>query len=64
MNGSQRLVMSVPEAAEALGISRAHAYEMVARGDLPSVRLGRRVLVPRRALERLVEGERDDGQAA
>jgi excisionase family DNA binding protein len=47
--------MSVPEAADVLGISRAFAYALVARGDLPSLRLGRRVVVPRRALEQLIE---------
>ena len=50
----RRLVMSVPDAAAALGISRAHAYELVARGELPSLRLGRRIVVPRAALESLL----------
>ncbi len=49
------LTLSVTEAARLLGISRAFAYELVARGELPSLRLGRRVVVPRRALEQLVE---------
>lgn len=43
------------EAAALLGISRNLAYELVARKELPSVRLGRRVLVPRRALDRLLD---------
>ncbi|HVB01385.1 MAG TPA: helix-turn-helix domain-containing protein [Acidimicrobiales bacterium] len=42
--------MSVNEAPEWLGISRAFAYELVARGELPSIRLGRRVLVPTKRL--------------
>jgi hypothetical protein len=37
-----------------LGISRAPAYELVRRGVLPKLHLGRRVVVPRRALEDLV----------
>jgi|HubBroStandDraft_1064217.scaffolds.fasta_scaffold1584354_1 excisionase family DNA binding protein len=41
-----RLTLSVPEAARVLGISRALAYELVARGELPAVHLGRRVVVP------------------
>ena len=49
------LTLSVTEAAKQLGISRAFAYELVARGELPCLRFGRRVVVPRRALERLVE---------
>jgi excisionase family DNA binding protein len=48
------LVVSVPDAAVLLGISRAHAYELVARGELPHLRLGRRVVIPRAALESLL----------
>jgi excisionase family DNA binding protein len=55
----ERLALSVEEAGVLLGISRDLAYDLVARGELPSVRLGRRLVVPRRALEetlaRLVE---------
>lgn len=49
-----RLTVSVTEAAGLLGISRALAYELVARGEVPSVRLGRRVVVPVVALRALV----------
>jgi excisionase family DNA binding protein len=48
---SQRLALSVEEAGALLGISRDLAYDLVARRELPSVRLGRRLVVPRRALE-------------
>jgi len=51
----ERLTMTVEEAADALGISRALAYELVARSELPSLRLGRRIVVPRRALEAMVD---------
>jgi excisionase family DNA binding protein len=51
----ERLTLSVEEAAAALGISRALAYELVGRGELPCLRLGRRIVVPRRALLALVE---------
>ena len=51
----QRLTMSVEEAAEALGVSRGLAYELVARGELPALRLGRRWVIPRRALEQMLE---------
>jgi excisionase family DNA binding protein len=55
MTRDGRLVLSVTEAAGMLGISRGLAYELVARGELPSLRLGRRIVVPRRALEALLE---------
>jgi excisionase family DNA binding protein len=42
----ERLVYTVAEAGEMLGISRAFAYELVARGELPVIRLGRRAPGP------------------
>lgn len=53
----QRLTLTVEEAAELLGISRAFAYSLVARNELPSLKLGRRVVIPRRALDRLLDVE-------
>jgi excisionase family DNA binding protein len=50
-----RLTVSGEEAAALLGISRALAYELVRRGDLRCPRLGRRVVVPRKALENFIE---------
>jgi excisionase family DNA binding protein len=53
--GPERLTLTVEEAAATLGISRAFAYAAVQRGEIPSIRIGRRVLVPRAALERMLE---------
>jgi len=58
-SSTDRLVLTVAEAGEMLGISRAFAYELVARGELPVVRLGRRRLVPRRALLALIDPDPD-----
>jgi excisionase family DNA binding protein len=52
-----RLTWTVTEAAQLLGISRASAYEAAHRGELPVQVIGRRMLVPRVALLRLL-GER------
>ncbi len=49
-----RQTMTVSEAAKALGIGRGSAYEAVRRGDIPSLRVGRRLVVPRAAFERLL----------
>lgn len=49
--------MTVEEAAKYLGIGRRQAYEAINRGELPSLRLGRRILVPRARLEALLTGE-------
>jgi len=50
----RRLAVSVTEAAGMLGISRGLDYELVHRGELPVIQLGRRLVVPIVALERLV----------
>lgn len=50
----ERLTLTVEEAAQVLGISRAFAYESVRRGDIPHIKIGRRVLVPRAALDRML----------
>ncbi len=54
------LVLSVAEAAEALGVSDDLIYELLARGQLPCLPLGRRKLVPRLAVELLVERAMDN----
>jgi len=51
----ERLTYSVEEVATVLGISRAFAYEAVQREDIPHLRIGRRILIPRSALQRLVD---------
>jgi len=53
---NDNLVMSVEAAAKALHISRNLAYQATRSGQLPCIRIGRRLLVPRRALEKLLEG--------
>jgi len=55
MGTTEKLVLSVPKAGELIGISRAHAYLMVKRGLLPCVRLGRRIVIPKSALSKLLE---------
>jgi excisionase family DNA binding protein len=48
-------VLTVNEAASILRLSRAFTYELVARGVLPSVRFGRRIMVPRAAIQRVLD---------
>ncbi len=55
-----RLTLTVEEAATLLGISRAFAYEAVGRGEVPSIRIGRRILVPKAALQRLLTAEQPE----
>ncbi len=51
----EREVLTIAQAAQALGIGRNLAYELARQGRLPALRLGRRLVVPRAALERLLE---------
>ena len=57
---AQDLVLTVEEAAGLLRISRGLAYEMVKQNVLPTIRLGRRILVPRPALERMLGTSRPE----
>lgn len=49
------MTWSVGQAAHALGISRALAYELVRRGELPTLRFGKRIVIPRKALAELID---------
>lgn len=54
---TEQLTETVDRVAALLGIARATAYRAVRTGEIPSVRIGRRLLVPREALARLLRGE-------
>lgn len=56
--------MSVPEAGRILGLSRNGAYAAASRGELPVVRIGRKLLVPKHRLLELLEGSTTGAQAA
>ncbi len=64
INNTERLTLSITEAAAMLGISRNLAYELARRGDLPgSIKLGqKRIVVSRIAIERLLQGEDLQGE--
>ena len=46
---------TVAQAARLLGIGRNQAYEAAHRGELPVIRIGKRLLISKRALDRLLE---------
>jgi excisionase family DNA binding protein len=48
--------ISVERAGRLLGVSRGSAYEAVRRGEIPSIRIENRIVVPTAALVRLLEG--------
>jgi excisionase family DNA binding protein len=49
--------ITVPETAEWLGVGRNTAYEAAARGEIPTIRIGARVLVPVERLRAMLEDE-------
>jgi len=54
--------LSVPAAGRYLGLGRAQAYAAASRGDLPTLRVGRRILVPTALLARRLGLMRDEAQ--
>ena len=50
--------LKVPEVAEELRIARSRAYELVADGEIPAVKIGRSVRVSRKELDRWLEDQR------
>jgi len=49
-----RLTYTIPQAGLLLGIGRNQAYEAAKRGDIPTITIGKRLLVPKAALERML----------
>ena len=61
----EKLLLKPSEAAEVLGIGRSLIYELIARREIPSVRLGRCLRVPTESLQQWLrerEEERADGR--
>lgn len=60
-NQLESRTLSIPEAAHMIGVSAWLAGEEIRRTNklagIPVIRIGRRILIPREALERVLEGE-------
>lgn len=54
------VVLTVEETRKLLRLSRGATYEAVRRGQLPNIRIGRRILIPRVALEKFLQQEGAD----
>jgi excisionase family DNA binding protein len=52
----QKATLTVDEAALILGVSRNSAYQAARTGELPTIKIGKRLLVPRIAFEKMFEG--------
>ena len=52
----EKQTLTIDEAAKVLGVGRNKAYEAAKRGEIPTIKIGKRILVPRAALERMLQG--------
>jgi excisionase family DNA binding protein len=59
---AERLTMTVEQAGDALGISRATAYMLVNTGRLPAIRISdRRIIIPKKAISELLASASKQG---
>ena len=52
---NERLVLQAGEAAKILGLSRNSVYQGIQTGEIPHIKIGKRLLIPRLALERMLD---------
>lgn len=55
-----KLLLTIPEAAERLGLGRSKFYELIQAGEVPAVRIGRAVRVPAERLREWTEKLQQD----
>ena len=53
---NEKLVLSIEEAAKLLGISRTLGYQAARTGELPTIKIEGRILISRKAIERMLDG--------
>jgi excisionase family DNA binding protein len=56
----EKQTLTIEEAAKILGIGRNNAYLAARNGQLPTIKIGKRLLVPVIALKRKLEGASND----
>jgi excisionase family DNA binding protein len=54
---TERKTYNIEEAGRLLGVGRDQAYEAAKSGQLPTIKIGKRLLVPKAALDRMLAGE-------
>ena len=57
VESDEQLVYDVPELSKVLLISESHTYKVLRQGLVPSIRLGRRILIPKVALDKILACE-------
>jgi excisionase family DNA binding protein len=57
MQNKERKTYTIEEAAHLLGVGRNQCYEAARSGSIPTLKIGKRILVPKAALDRMLAGE-------
>jgi excisionase family DNA binding protein len=57
-----RKTITIEETAKVLGIGRNKAYEAARTGEIPTIRIGKRILVPSAALEQMLQGSSQEAR--
>ena len=52
-----RRTYDIAEVGKLLGIGRNQAYEAARRGDFPTIRVGKRLVAPKAAIDRMLDGD-------
>lgn len=60
----EKLLLRPVEVSELLGIGRSRAYELIASGVLPSIRIGSSVRVPVDSLKAWIENQSQEAPSA
>ena len=55
----ERLLLKPSEVTQVLGIGRSLVYELIASGDMPSIRIGRCIRIPSEALEKWIKDRQE-----
>ena len=55
----EKMVYTIQEVAEMLGISRSYAYELVRNGTIPVLELGKKRVIPKEKFNKWLNGERE-----
>ena len=54
-NETESAILSVNECAKMLKLSRGSTYQGCLTGEIPHIKIGRRILIPRVAIQKLLE---------
>ena len=55
LSSTEKLTLTVSEAAEVLGIGRSAAYQGIHSGEIPSIKIGSRIIIPKVALQQKLQ---------